>query len=75
MGLNELMQRNAVIMPLVEGIDETTGSSLSQTHLYAIKDILVGFRYGDLVSTDKHGKRRINIQNLNAVVAQAQEVG
>ncbi|MEN9772544.1 MAG: hypothetical protein RJA58_1187 [Pseudomonadota bacterium] len=70
MGLNELMQRNAVIMPLVEGIDETTGSSLSQTHLYAIKDILVGFRYGDLVSTDKHGRRRIDIQKLNAVVAQ-----
>jgi hypothetical protein len=69
MGLSELMQRNAVIMPLVEGIDETTGSGLLQTHLYAMKDILIGFRYGDLVSTDKQGRRRINIQNLNAVVA------
>lgn len=70
MGLNQLMQRNAVIMPLVEGVDETTGSCLLQTHLYAMKDILIGFRYGDLVSTDNHGRRRINIQNLNAVVAQ-----
>jgi inward rectifier potassium channel len=69
MGLSELMQRNAVIMPLVEGIDETTGSGLLQTHLYAMKEILIGFRYGDLVSTDKQGRRRINIQNLNAVVA------
>jgi inward rectifier potassium channel len=69
MGLSELMERNAVIMPLVEGIDETTGSGLLQTHLYAMKDILVGFRYGDLVSTDKQGRRRIHIQNLNAVVA------
>jgi hypothetical protein len=34
-----------------------------------MKDILIGFRYGDLVSTDKQGRRRINIQNLNAVVA------
>lgn len=70
MGLNELIQRNAVIMPLVEGIDETTGSGLLQTHLYTVKDILVGFRYGDLVTTDKQGRRRINIQNLNNVVAQ-----
>jgi len=70
MGLNELMQRNAVIMPLVEGVDETTGSCLLQTHLYAMKDILIGFRYGDLVSTDNHGRRTISMQNLNAVVAQ-----
>jgi hypothetical protein len=68
-GLDSLIQRNAVIMPLVEGIDETTGSGLLQTHLYAIKDMLVGYRYGDLVSTDKNGKRRININKLNNVVA------
>jgi len=67
MGIEGLLQRNAVIMPLVEGIDETTGSGLVQTHLYRIKDIMIGYRYGDLVSTDKKGQRRINIQKLNNV--------
>ena len=69
MGLDGLLQRNAVIMPLVEGIDETTGSGLVQTHLYSVKDIMLGYRYGDLVSTNKKGQRRLNIQKLNNVVA------
>lgn len=69
MGLDGLLQRNAVIMPLVEGIDETTGSGLVQTHLYSVKDIMLGYRYGDLVSTDKKGQRRLSIQKLNNVVA------
>lgn len=69
MGLEMLMQRNAVIMPLVEGIDETTGSGLVQTHLYKMNDIMVGYRYGDLVSTDKNGNRRISLQKLNNVVS------
>lgn len=68
-GMEELIRRNAVIMPLVEGIDESTGSGLLQTHLYAMKDIMMGYRYGDLVSTDSKGRRRINIQRLNSVVA------
>jgi hypothetical protein len=53
----------------VEGIDETTGSGLVQTHLYSAKDIMLGYRYGDLVSTDKKGQRRVNIQKLNNIVA------
>jgi hypothetical protein len=68
MGIDGLLQRNAVIMPLVEGIDETTGSGLVQTHLYSAKDIMLGYRYGDLVSTDKKGQRRVNIQKLNNIV-------
>jgi inward rectifier potassium channel len=68
MGIDGLLQRNAVIMPLVEGIDETTGSGLVQTHLYSVKDIMLGYRYGDLVSTDKKGQRRVNIQKLNNIV-------
>jgi hypothetical protein len=31
--------------------------------------MLVGYRYGDLVSADKSGKRRININRLDKVVA------
>lgn len=69
MGLEDLKHRNAVIMPLVEGIDESTGSGLLQTHLYGMKDILVGYRYGELVSTDKNGQRSIDIQKLNTVQA------
>ncbi|MBD1193812.1 hypothetical protein [Vulcanococcus sp. Clear-D1] len=71
MGIDGLLQRNAVIMPLVEGVDETTGSGLVQTHLYSAKDIMLGYRYGDLVSTDKKGQRRVNIQKLNNIVPYA----
>ena len=66
-GLDGLIRRNAVIMPLVEGIDEVTGSGLLQTHLYPVKEILVGYRFVDLVSAGKGGKRRVNIQKLNSV--------
>lgn len=68
MGLETLLQRNAAIMPLVEGIDETTGSGLVQTHLYSAKDIMMGFRYGDLVTTNTQGIRRVNISKLNSLV-------
>jgi hypothetical protein len=68
LGIEGLLQHNAVIMPLVEGIDETTGSGLVQTHLYSAKDIMLGYRYGDLVSSDNKGQRRIDIHKLNNVV-------
>lgn len=68
MGIDSLLQRNAVIMPLVEGIDETTGSGLVQTHVYLLKDIMLGYRYGDLVTTDRKGERRVNIHKLNNIV-------
>lgn len=67
MGLEELIRRNAVIMPLIEGTDETTGSGLIQTHLYTIKDIIIGYRYSDLVSIDQRGKRRIDTRELNRI--------
>ena len=40
-----------------------------QTHLYSVKDIMLGYRYGDLVSSDNKGQRRIDIQRLNNIVA------
>lgn len=67
-GLEELIRRNAVIMPLIEGTDETTGSGLLQTYLYGFKDIMIGYRYGDLVKTDKQGRRRIHTENLNNLI-------
>jgi len=69
LGLKTLQQRNGVIMPLVEGVDETTGSSLLQTHLYNINQIMCGYRYDDIVSTDKKGRKTIDIRRLNNVVA------
>ena len=30
---------------------------------------MLGYRYGDLVSSDNNGQRRIDIQRLNNVVA------
>lgn len=71
LGIEELQRRHAVIMPLVEGIDESTGSGLLQTHLYSIQDVLTGYRFGDLVSTDSNGQRRLNLLKLNNVQAVA----
>ena len=65
LGLDELNRRNAVIMPLIEGIDESTGISLLQTHLYKTRDIQLGRRFADLVSTDQSGQRRINLRRLD----------
>ena len=69
LGLEELQRRNAVLMPLVEGVDEITGAGLLQTHLYRITDVLSGRRFGDLVSQDLLGRKRVNIGRLNQVVA------
>lgn len=65
LGLDELNRRNAVIMPLIEGTDESTGVSLLQTHLYRIGEIQLGRRFADLVSTDQFGQRRINLRRLD----------
>jgi len=69
LGLEELQRRHAVLMPLVEGRDETTGASLMQTHLYSLRDILLDHRFDDLVRTDASGAKRVIIRRLNEVVA------
>jgi inward rectifier potassium channel len=68
LGLDELKRRNAVLMPLVEGVDEITGAGLLQTHLYRMADVLNGRRFGNLVSEDSQGRKRVNINRLNQVV-------
>uniref|UniRef100_UPI0040474008 hypothetical protein n=1 Tax=Cyanobium sp. TaxID=2164130 RepID=UPI0040474008 len=68
LGLEELKRRNAVLMPLVEGVDEITGAGLLQTHLYRMGDVLSGRRFGDLVSQDPQGRKRVDIHRLNQVV-------
>jgi hypothetical protein len=67
LGVDYLLAHNAVIMPLVEGVDEITGSSLVQTHLYKLNDIKLGYHFGNLVKIDKNGERRVNIHQLNAI--------
>lgn len=67
LGLSRLLERNAVIMPLIEGVDEITGSSLVQTFLYRLNDIKTGYRFSNIVKTDKTGERRINIHKLNDI--------
>lgn len=66
-GVDVLLTRNAVIMPLVEGIDETTGSSLLQTHLYKLNDIKIGYIYSKPVMVDQRGERRVSISRLNEI--------
>lgn len=67
LGLEELERRHAVIIPLVQGIDENTGSGLLQTHLYRMCDLQRQRRFGDLVSTDTNGKRQVHLERLNAL--------
>lgn len=67
LGLAELQRRNAVLMPLVEGIDECSGSSLLQTHTYRPADLELGYRFSDLVSSDANGQRHVNLQRLNHI--------
>ncbi len=71
LGLDGLSQRHAVLMPLVEGVDEVTGAGLLQTHLYRFNDLHVGERFADLVSTGASGKPRVNLKRLNHTVAVA----
>jgi inward rectifier potassium channel len=68
LGLEELQCRNAVIIPLVEGIDESTGSTLLQTHLYRMDDVQRQRRFRELVSTDPNGKRQVHLERLNVLM-------
>lgn len=69
LGFEWLLGRNSVIVPMVEGIDETTGSSLVQTHVYSQSDIRLGYRFSDLVTIDKSGQRHMNIKRLNGIAS------
>ena len=68
MGLEELRQRNAVFIALVEGIDEATGAGLLQTHLYRPDQLLLNHRFMDLVSHDPSGRPRLQFNRLNHTV-------
>ena len=73
LGLDGLSRRHAVLMPLVEGVDEVTGAGLLQTHLYRFNDLQVGQRFADVVVNDPSGKRRVNLKRLHHTIAVTSE--
>lgn len=68
LSLEELRQRHAVIIPLVQGIDENTGNVLLQTHLYRMDDLQLQHRFCELISTDATGVRQVHLDRLNGLV-------
>jgi inward rectifier potassium channel len=68
MGIEELQRRNAVLIAMVEGIDEATGAGLLQTHLYRPDQLLFSYRFADLVSHDANGRQRVQLNRLNHTV-------
>lgn len=68
LGLEELRRRNAVFIPLVEGVDENTGNGLLQTHLYGMADLQLKRRFCELISIDAAGVRQVHLERLNGLV-------
>lgn len=68
LGLEELSRRNALIVPLVEGVDENTGNGLLQTHSYRMSDLQLQHRFRELISTDAAGVRQVQLARLNQLV-------
>jgi hypothetical protein len=65
--LDQLRRAKALLVYLVEGTDEITGSPLLQIHSYGCDDIAVDHRFTDLVSIDPKGGRRVFIDRLDEI--------
>jgi inward rectifier potassium channel len=65
--LDELRRAKALLVYLVEGTDEITGSPLLQIQSYGCDDILVNRRFADLVEIDRNGLRRVRIERLDEI--------
>jgi len=65
LSLDELHRRHAVLIAMVEGIDEVTGAGLLQTHLYCPNDLLPGHRFADLVVQKANGFKQVVLNRLN----------
>jgi inward rectifier potassium channel len=65
MSLDQLRSAKALLVYLVEGTDEITGSPLLQIHSYGCDDIAVDRRFVDLVGEDRDGARRVFIDRLD----------
>ena len=65
--LDQLRRAKALLVYLVEGTDEITGSPLLQIQSYGCDDIVVNHRYVDLIGLDRKGERHVFIDRLNQI--------
>lgn len=64
-GLEGLRQGKALLMAMVEGTDEVSGSPLLQVHTYRLDDIRIESVFADLVSEDGQGRRHVRREALH----------
>jgi len=67
--LDELRRAKALLVYLVEGTDEITGTPLLQIHSYGCDAIAVNRRFADLIEIDGDGVRRVRIERLDETLA------
>jgi len=65
--LEQLRSAKALLVYLVEGTDESTGSPLLQIQSYDCSDILLDCKFADLVGVGRRGERRVFIDRLDRV--------
>ena len=65
--LEQLRRAKALLVYLVEGTDEITGSPLLQIHSYRCDDIAVDRKFTDLIGVDHKGGRRVFIDRLDQI--------
>ena len=63
--LEQLRRGKALLVYLVEGTDEITGSPLLQIQSYGCDDIQVERRFADLVGVGRKGERRVFLDRLD----------
>lgn len=65
LSLDELRRAKALLVCLVEGTDEITGSPLLQIQSYGCDDIAFDRKFADLVGVDRNGERRVFVGRLD----------
>ena len=65
--LEQLRRAKALLVYLVEGTDEITGSPLLQIDSYRCDDIAVDRKFTDLIGVDHRGGRRVFIDRLDQI--------
>jgi inward rectifier potassium channel len=68
LSLEQLGRAKALLVYLVEGRDEITGSSLLQIQSYGCDDIAVDCQFADLVGVGRRGERRVFMERVDQIV-------
>jgi len=63
--LDDLRRAKALLVYLVEGTDEITGTPLLQIQSYGCDQIALHCRFADLIEIDRDGARRVRIERLD----------